>query len=356
MTDSRRIDTTKLMYHPQRVAQTLQANTWDKYKEITPIYCEVGTTNFCNFACSFCGIDYARKHDSRIDATIFNERIKELGAAGLKSLMFAGEGESLLHKDISSMIQATRDAKIDISITTNGVPMTQRFIKESMKNINWIKVSFNASSPENYARIHKCREQDFFTVCENIRFAVAYKKHHHLDCDIGTQMVLVEDNAHEVEEFVKLSKSLGVSYAVVKGYSQHNFSDTKIHKDTDYSKYADLSKRLDSYADENFSVVFRSNSMVESEPYNKCLSLPLWMYIDCNLDIYNCSAYLLQDRFNLGSLKTQSFTDIWQGPKRKALYEEGVDVTECRQNCRMSSCNQFLSDISDKRIHNVNFI
>lgn len=356
MTDTRKIDQHKLQFHPIRVAQTLQADTWDKYKEVVPIYAEVGTTNFCNFSCSFCGIDYARKHDSSIDVSIFNARIKELGSVGLKSLMFAGEGESLLHKGISSMIQATKDAGVDVSITTNGVPMTQKFIELSLKNVSWIKVSFNASSPEKYADIHKCRERDFFTVCENIKFAVEYRKQHGIACDLGMQMVLVDDNAHEAEEFVKLSKTLGVDYAVIKRYSQHTFSDTQIHKDTDYSKYLDLGKRLEGYADENFSVVFRSNSMVEASSYSKCLSLPLWMYIDSNLDIYNCSAYLLQDRFNLGNLNDSDFKTIWQGSKRQALFEEGICIDECRKNCRMNHANIYLDQIANDKVPHVNFI
>lgn len=356
-TDFSSVDGQKLQYHPERVVQVLQADTWDKAKDIYPIYIEVSPLNTCNHSCLFCGVDYYISKDSRIVADTYAERIREMSALGVKSVMFAGEGEPLLHKDISKMVSATKKSGIDVAFTTNGVPMTLRFIQDSMKYISWIKVSFNAGSSQNYAKIHRCKEKDFFTVLENIRIAVAYKKSHGLSCDVGMQMVLLDDNAHEAEEFVKLAKSVGCDYAVVKRYSQQLFSNTRQYENTDYSKYMDLGNRLKAHNTEDFSVVFRSNSMVESEPYSECMSTPhLWAYVDAKMNVYACSAYLGQERFNLGNLKERSFQEIWQGEKRRKLFEEGIDISGCRSNCRMDSCNRFLDSVKNQKVHNANFI
>jgi len=353
------IDSTKLQFHPIRVAQILQADTWQKAKEVYPIYAEISPLNFCNHDCSFCAIDYIRSHDAKLDLNLFRTRIAEMGELGLKSLMFAGEGEPLLHKDIVQMVVATRAANIDVAFTTNAVPMMPKFVQQAMPYVNWIKVSFNAGTPEGYSKIHRTNKRDFHTVVENIKYAVQYKREKGLSCEIGMQLVLLDENVHEAEEFVKLAKSLGVDYAVVKKYSQHKFSITHQHEGIDYSKYLNLGEVLEGYSDENFSVTFRNNSMVEQEPYKKCMSTPnVWAYIDSNMNVYSCSAFLGQEKFNLGNLNTQTFKEIWQGPKRQANYEmmKTFDLTNCRDNCRMSNCNAYLDQVANDLVPNVNFI
>ena len=48
------IDSHKLMYHPERVAE------WKEKGDCYPIYVEIGLTNVCNHKCIFCGLDWAR--------------------------------------------------------------------------------------------------------------------------------------------------------------------------------------------------------------------------------------------------------------------------------------------------------
>ena len=178
------IDTTKLQFHPIRTAQVLQADTWEKAKDIYPIYVEVSPVNHCNHNCNFCGVDYYISKDSRIDVDIYAERIKEMSELGVQAVMMAGEGEPLLHTGISKLVKDTKDVGIGVGFTTNGVALTKRFIDESIRYIDWIKVSFNAGSRATYAQVHRCKERDYNTVIENIGYAVANKG----ECDIGMQI------------------------------------------------------------------------------------------------------------------------------------------------------------------------
>jgi sulfatase maturation enzyme AslB (radical SAM superfamily) len=92
-------------------------------------------------------------------------------------------------------------------------------------------------------------------------------------------------------------------------------------------------------------------------PYTKCMSTPmLWGYVMASGVVSACSAYLLNPRFELGNINDQDFKTIWQGSKRQALFEEGIDISECRKNCRMDSCNRYLDEIANNKISNVNFI
>ena len=51
-----------------------------------------------------------------------------MGNGGVKSIMFAGEGEPLLHPDIADMVNYAKQCSIDSSFTTNGVRLSRSFL------------------------------------------------------------------------------------------------------------------------------------------------------------------------------------------------------------------------------------
>lgn len=355
-TDKYNIDSHKLMFHPDRV------NSWLSGKNIYPIYMEVSPAGSCNHRCEYCGLDFMGYKARFLETELFKTRLSELGKLGLKSIMYAGEGEPFLHKDMVALTRHTKESGIDVAFTTNGSLLKNEYADEVLANTSWIKVSINGATKETYTKIHRCNEKDYDKVIANMSYAVKVKKDKGYSCVLGMQLLLLPENAHEAVALAKLAKEIGMDYLVIKPYSQHPQSETTKYSSIKYSEFEYLSKDLEEFNDDNFNVIFRLNTMKKwdnsAKGYKCCLALPFWSYIDAGGNVWGCSVYLGDERFLYGNIYDSTFQDIWQGEKRKVSLdwvEEKLDVSNCRVNCRMDEINRYLWKLKNPEEH-VNFI
>lgn len=354
--DKYRIDSHKLIYHVDRVSD------WIKGKGIYPAYIEVSPSGSCNHRCIYCALDFMKYQPRFLDAAILKDRLTEMGKLGVKSIMYAGEGEPFLHKNISDIVAATKKSGIDVAITSNAVLFDEKMSHEILPNLSWIKVSINAAKPDTYAKIHRANPEDLNRVMKNMAYAAKIRRKNNYSCTLGMQIVLLPDNYHEVLLLAKKAKKIGMDYLVVKPYSQHPLSKTVSFKDIKYSRFTGLSEELSRLNDGHFNAIFRSHTMKKWDDakrgYRHCLALPFWAYIDAGGNVWACSVYLTKKKFCIGNICKNSFRDIWESKKHNNLVRwaaEELDTDKCRINCRMDEVNRYLWDLKHPPAH-VNFI
>jgi GTP 3',8-cyclase len=367
MVDHYSIDSHKLIYHPQRVAQFLNAgNNWEKAKSIYPIYVELSPVGACNHRCIFCAVDYIGYIPRQLSLEVVERALAEMAKGGVKSVMFAGEGEPMLHKQIDRMVVAAVKTGIDTAMTTNASILSDAFVDSALPLMSWIKVSINAGTAETYAQIHRTKKQDFDRVITNLKRLVDERGKKGFSCVLGAQILLLPENYGEVEALARLCRDeIGLDYLVVKPYSQHSFSQTRRYQYIDYKQFYGLGELLTKLNTAKFNVVFRENTMKkhnrgDADRYRHCLSTPFfWAYVMATGSVYGCSAYLLDQRFEYGNLNDASFNDIWESERRRQNFldmRKSVDIHECRINCRMDEVNRYLDKLVRKDVPHVNFI
>ncbi len=346
-------DSHKLIFHPGRVAD------WLHEKPIAPIYLEVAPSGGCNHRCIFCAFDYLSYHPVFLHTGHFDRFIREAAKKGLRSIMFGGEGEPLLHPHFSKLVRSASIAGLDIGVTTNGVLIPERIGGPVLPKLKFLRISLDAATPGTYATIH--RSDDFQRVLTGLEAIVAERNQTKSPCTIGIQFLLLDQNCRELIRAAKLARDLGADYFMVKPYSQHPNSThcllTKIPK-TPLSK---LERDVEALETEKFRVYFREKAVrkaSEGKPYKHCLGLPFAAYLSATGDLYACNTFLGDHRFLYGNIGRQGFSEIWFGENRKRILdrmENRWNLAHCRLNCRLDEINRYLDRLKNPPEH-VNFI
>lgn len=352
------MDGHKLFWHADRVHQ------WQSGELIAPIYVEVSPLSICNHRCVFCGVDFARNDHFTLEAKVLEQRIREMGALGVRSIMFAGEGEPFLHPALASLVTTAKDSGIDVSITTNGSAGARDAWEKIIPQLSWIRFSIDAGTPETYAKVHGVAADSFRKTLDNVAQAVAIKKSASAKTTIGVQYLLLGHNMGEIQQAIQLFDSLGVDYISFKPYSEHPQMLNKSGFNYTAEMLAEVERIIEaSRPSVSAQLIYRKNSATHYQQGNmgftSCHALPFWGYISSKGDFHTCSVFLNDERFMVGNIYQQDMQAIILGERRRQSIEYGCtrlhSQDECRLNCRMARANEYLSFLSNVPDH-INFI
>jgi MoaA/NifB/PqqE/SkfB family radical SAM enzyme len=343
-------DSQRLALHPLEVAYWLEHE-----RSRGPLYTEMGLSTRCNCNCIFCGVDNLVNKDSvDMDTSDARRIVDELQALGNRAIMFAGHGESLIHKDAAEII-AYSSEKMSTSVTTNGHSLDDAKLP-LIDGLKWIRFSINGCDAENYAAIHNVPEDFFERVMVNLEKAVERKKSLGLSTVVGVQLVLLDENAGGVEAFGRQLKSLGVDYFSIKPFSQHPMTECSFSPN--YEKHSYLQAELEALQTDSFKVIYRAEAIERlggKKRYEHCYGTNFLCFVSANGDVWECNVFAGDPRFLVGNTREQSLAEIWTSARRQEVLDfiaHGLDIgSECSSVCRMDECNCYLSRLKNPLDH-----
>jgi len=344
------IDGHKLHLHPDKVVQ------WQKTGDCYPIHIEIGVSNNCNQDCVFCALDFTRGKKN-IETGAMLRALEDMAKHEVRSVMFGGEGEPTIHRDLGLFVQKAKEYGLDVALTTNGVGFTQKLQEQCLPHLSWVKFSIDAGTPEMYSKIHRVPKKHFSILMENISNSSKLKREKNLPVTLGTQFLMIpqSSNKEELEGVIRELNAAKPDYLSIKPYSDHPKSEKElIVDDNTYKKLERSLWELKSKA--NFEIIFRKASIEriqEGNKYPECYGAPFISLIDSGGNILPCNLFYGMEEFTYGNINEKSFSEIWEGEKRKEVLDKlrGIGVKNCRSGCRCDAGNRYLHRLKKPQPH-----
>jgi radical SAM protein with 4Fe4S-binding SPASM domain len=341
----------KIFYHKERLLTFLKSGN------STPIHLTIGFTGYCNHRCLWCTAEYvhSKKLKIEIDPKVLLKFLKEAYDNGLKSLTIVGSGEPLLHPNAGYLIEEISKLGLKIGLFTNGVYIN-RYYPEILKNLTFIRVSFDAATKETHYNLHRGQKSDFDNIINNLKYLVKNRKEKRPT--LGLQFVTGQHNINEALLAVKLAKEIGIDYIAYKPMMKNplNPSHDKniLQLDDNLRKILSDIKR---YETEDFQVYVKVEQFKEvlTKIWNNALDYPICLghnfngYIDSDGTFYICTEKAGNLDFSFGSIYNLSFEEMWYGEKRKKIIQS-IDLKKCRAACREDPINKILYGLTEEEV------
>lgn len=349
--DKWNMDGHKLFWHLDRVKE------WKDGKRIAPLHIDMGISNGCNMACTYCyGVIQNRAGFGTNQKMIFHmpkskvlRFFDDCKDVGVRSIALIGEGENTLHPDFYEIIQHGRDIKLDISLATNGIKLDPKKADIILSSLKWVRINISAGTYEGFEKIHRLDRKQMDRVLKNIKELAKIKKEKKYDCTLGFQMVVTKENFNEIIPLAKLGKECGVDYFVVKPTS-----DTYDHRlDAPTSEYIEVLntfKDAEKYSDEDYTVNIKWKKALNGgwKDYNSCMGTQYILGLSGTGNLFPCGHWFNErkDEFLMGNVIDTSFKEILKSERYWDVQEKirkHVNVNkDCESNCRQHYVNRFL--------------
>lgn len=332
----------KIFHHPEKLNSFLDG------KVVTPIYVRVKPTNRCNHNCYYCAYDsenpnvqqFGRRDE--IPNSKLMEILDDFRDMKVKAVTYSGGGEPLIHPDIVGILKRTLKYVIDMSMITNGQKLDGERA-ELLKSAKWVRVSLDSCNAKTFFDTRRRPESWFYELIKNIKnFAQIKDK----DCRLGINFVVQEKNFNEVYDSIKLFRDLGVDnikicprHIIESSQKYHEpFRETVIEQ---IKRAKEDIKSVDIYDDYDNGIRL---SMENERQYSRCYIMQTIPAIGADQNVYFChdKAWIGKENGVLGSIKDQSFKQLWFSKETAEKFANFNPMQECGHHCTNNAKNKVI--------------
>jgi radical SAM protein with 4Fe4S-binding SPASM domain len=333
----------KYIYHGQAIQPLLSGSIWKLLAQGEtpgPITVDLDVSNDCSQACQWCNFMHMHKKKEYLGEQTGIELLNTLHKMGTKSILFSGGGEPTTSPHLADFINTSAELNIAIGLYTNGSIMPQSLLDSLAHAAHFVRVSFEAGNEQLYNQLHRPKSVDysFPVVVRNIQSLVEASKTSLYNFDVGISFLLCPENLTSIVETAKLVKSIGVNYFQVKpevlkpGKAQKVTKDLLAAAEKEFAEVRELE-------DDLFKPYILMDKLTEIATtkyvrnYSTCLGHFMAVKIAANGKVYLCAEHAGEPAYELGDLYEQTFSDIWNGPQRRAVIAN-IDLENCQWGCK----------------------
>jgi len=294
-----------------------------------PMTISIEPTTACNLRCPECpsGLRAFTRPTGNLKSDFFKSTIDDI-YQDLIYLIFYFQGEPYINPDFLEMVTYASKKGIYTITSTNGHFLNDQLAKKTIKSgLDRLIISLDGTTQEVYENYRK--EGKLEAVLQGARNIVKWKKELKSKTPhIIFQFLVVKPNEHQIPEIYRLAKEIGVDEVKLKTAQVYDYENGNplIPTIEKYSRYAQ---------DE------QGKYRVKNELLNHCWKLWHACVITWDGKIVPC-CFDKDATHQLGTLQTQKFREIWQGPSyqnfRTSLLEgrDKIDIcTNCTEGCKV---------------------
>lgn len=271
-----------------------------------PVEYIVETTAKCNLYCPMCPRETHRQPKEDMTDEIFERLVRESGRTA-EHMMLIGLGEPFMDRKIFNRIEYCARHRISTLLSTNGTFLDEKTAARLLETpLEHITLSFDGATKETFEYYRKGAR--FEKVRDNfVRFA-RMKKERGAKVHVVVQMVRMDGNAHEVDDFVRFWSNVpGVDQVRVKADETNLLQPEAGHAANDWK-----------------------------HPCHYLWRGP--MYVKHNGDVYPCCQSYMLDGAPVGNIGRQPLEDIWNSEdmaRMRRLHARGRagEIDICSRCC-----------------------
>jgi len=342
----------KVFHHRDRIDELREEG------HTRPIHVQIVPTNHCNQRCNFCAYrshGYSSSEDfhqqSQIPADVLWRLVDGCQVLGVRAVEITGGGEPTVRPDFAELCQRLQVAKLHYAAVTNGVLAVGSTLA-ALQGAAWVRFSLDAAEDATYSAIRSARPGTLAQVRENVRCLCAARGRP----VVGIGFVVTRDNWREILQAARHAKEDGADNFRISAVFQNEGVD---YFRPFYRDAVDLCREAVLLQDGSFRVfnLFgeRLEDLRQCNPSRTfCGIQHLVTYVGADCNVYRCCVLAYNQRGLLGSIKEQSFEDLWQSSELRHRLQQ-FDARECPR-CMFNRKNDVIRYALAKHPTHVDFL
>ncbi len=280
------------LFDPMGQVKGMRLEPWYKAvkngKLLPPVQACINPVHGCNLACLCCDIatDERDTHSVHMPPGHLIKLVDMLAKWGVKSVMFGAVGEATLHKELSEAIIVARLQGMDVSLTTNGVHMTEDVLDAvaGMCSTVWFKIP--AATADTYETV--TRRKLFRKVTLNIDSLRARRRENSLL--MGWLFEMTTLNFDGVVEACKYARAKGFDVFNAHPLSAGTYGKRRDAEEMTNGIGGEASEALIAACadEETESFMVRVEQPVPLGGFHQCYAAPLLTHFGADGNVYFC--------------------------------------------------------------------